>query len=219
MNVVITGASSGIGLAAVKLFCENGWNVYGLSRQKPAWEHENFTFVECDVSSWESVQKARGQVKKPVDLLVPNAGIYLKAPFAELSVADFDKMMAVNVRGVYLTIKAFLDSMLEKESGTIVVISSTAGLNPLPLAAVYAASKHAIHGYANSIRAMCAKKNVRISIVCPGGVNTPIREKERTDYLPPEEIAKTIMFIATCPANTVVDQIIIEPRVQAIGDV
>jgi len=215
MNAVITGAGSGIGLATAKLLCGKGWTVYGLSRHKPDWAHKNFVFVECDVSSWESVQAAAKKVGTHVDLLVPNAGIYIKAPLAELSVEDFDRTMNTNVRGVYLTIKAFLAGMLAQKSGTIVVTSSKAGLYPGAKAAVYAASKHAVQGYVTSIRALCAEKNVRVSLVCPGGVDTNLRSNARPDYLPPEEIAAAIRFIAERPPGTVIDQLEIEPIVQA----
>ncbi len=215
MNAVITGASSGIGLATAKLLCDRGWKVSGLSRHAPDWQHNNFMFVECDVSSWESVQKAKKQVTESIDLLVLNAGVYLKKPLIELSEEEYDKTMDVNVKGVYLVIKAFLDSMLERGSGSIVTVSSKAGLGPGASAPVYVASKHAVQGYMNSIRGMCAEKGVKISLVCPGGVDTPIRDQQRKDYLVPEAIADTILFIAERRDNTIIDQIELEPVVQA----
>lgn len=214
MNAVITGASSGIGLATSKLLCEKGWKVYGLSRRKPAFENPDFEYVECDVASWESVRKAKQKIKAKVDLLVPNAGIQIKAQLAESSPEDCDRMMDTNIKGVFLTVKAFLDDMLKRKEGMIVVISSKAGLGPVPDSSVYCATKHAVQGFVKSIRQRCAENNVKVSLICPGGVNTKIRKEARPDYLPPEEIAETVLFIAERKADTVIDQIEIEPLVQ-----
>ncbi|MFA4946542.1 MAG: SDR family oxidoreductase [Candidatus Micrarchaeia archaeon] len=212
-KAAITGASSGIGLATAKLLCENGWMVYGLSRTAPKWNHKNFEFVECNVTSFDSVQKAAEKVGGGVDLLVANAGIALTAPLAELNPEDFEKQNAVNYNGVYYSIKAFINGM--QEGSTIVAVASTAGHGPVPSRPAYSATKHAVRGLLKSIRSDCAARGIKASIVSPGGVNTLIREKRREDYLPAEEVAKTILFIAERPAGTVIDEIKLEPLVQA----
>ena len=104
---VITGASSGIGLETAKLLVKKGWKVYGLSRSKPEVEGKNFVFLECNVTKSEQLKKAQERIKEPIDLLLPNAGTRVKGKLVEASEEEFDKMMDITLKGVYLALKTF----------------------------------------------------------------------------------------------------------------
>ncbi len=202
-------------METTKLLVKKGWKVYGLSRSKPKFEDKNFVFLECNVTKSEQLKKAQERIKEPIDLLVPNAGIRVKGKLVETSEEDFDKMMDITLKGVYLTLKTFLPKMLEREKGHVIVTSSKVGLGPSPGNTVYTAAKHAVQGLIKSMKQDCAEKNVKMTLICPGGVDTHFREQSNPEYLDPKEIAEIILFIVERQDKTLIDQVEITPMSQA----
>jgi 3-dehydrosphinganine reductase len=187
--VLITGGSSGIGLALARLFARKGANVAILSRRmeiiqsaldeiKSQFVHEDqqATGIPCDVSDVDAVNSAISQFTishgTPL-ILVNSAGITYPGEFHELSVETFKSMMDVNYMGTVLSIKAVIQGMLERGSGFIVNISSMAGVIGTYGYSAYGASKYAIRGLSDVLRAEYKAKGIKVFVVYPPDTDTP----------------------------------------------
>lgn len=203
--VVITGVSTGIGRAAATLLAGQGFKVFGSVRKaKDAEALSNllgakFTPLIFDVTEEGAVRAAAETVRQQLGGdtlagLVNNAGIAVGGPISHLPVAEFRKQMEVNVVGPMIVTQAFLpllgmDKTLKGEPGRIVNISSVGGKIGAPFIAPYAASKHAIEGFSESLRRELMLYGIDVIMVAPGHVATPIWDKaEEVDVTPYEHL-------------------------------
>lgn len=203
--VVITGVSTGIGRAAATLLAGQGFKVFGSVRKpKDAEALTNllgakFTPLIFDVTEEGAVRAAAETVRQQLSGhtlagLVNNAGIAVGGPISHLPVAEFRKQMEVNVVGPMIVTQAFLpqlgmDKTLKGEPGRIVNISSVAGKMGPPFVGPYAASKHAIEGFSESLRRELMLYGIDVIMVAPGHVATPIWDKaEEVDVTPYEHL-------------------------------
>jgi len=173
---LVTGASSGIGRAAARALAEAGFEVVGTSRNAakvtPA---DGVGFLDLDVASGASVHAVVGQVIERfgrLDVLVNNAGVGSAGAAEESSVAQDQRVFDVNVFGVIRMTKAVLPHMRARGSGRIINISSVLGFVPAPYAASYAATKHAIEGYSESVDHEVREHGVRVLLVQPAYTKT-----------------------------------------------
>ena len=173
---LVTGASSGIGRAAARALAEAGFEVAGTSRNTakvtPA---DGVRFLDLDVASDASVHAVVGQVIERfgrIDVLVNNAGVGSAGAAEESSVAQDQRVFDVNVFGVIRMTKAVLPHMRARGSGRIINVSSVLGFLPAPYAASYAATKHAIEGYSESVDHEVREHGVRVLLVEPAYTKT-----------------------------------------------
>jgi NAD(P)-dependent dehydrogenase (short-subunit alcohol dehydrogenase family) len=172
---IVTGASGGIGEATARALHAAGYRVFGTYRRPPATRAPAIEYLACDVTSDESVQAAVGEVLQKtarIDLLVNNAGVGLIAGAEESSVEQAKSLFDVNLFGVIRMTKAVLPTMRQQGSGRIVNISSVMGLIPAPFMALYAASKHALEGYSESLDHEIRATGVRVVLVEPAYTRT-----------------------------------------------
>jgi short-subunit dehydrogenase len=173
---LVTGASSGIGKAAALALVEAGYDVVGTSRDAAkAAPLRGVSFIDLDVASDESVAAAVGQVVERsgrIDVLVNNAGFGAGGAAEESSMAQDQRVFDINVFDVIRMTKAVLPLMRAQRSGRIVNISSIVGFIPVPYMAVYAASKHAVEGYSESLDHEVREYGVRVLLVEPAWTNT-----------------------------------------------
>jgi NAD(P)-dependent dehydrogenase (short-subunit alcohol dehydrogenase family) len=173
---LVTGASSGIGREVALRLVDAGYQVVGTSRDASVLTgSDGLTFVDLDVANDASVTAAVEQVVGRfgrLDVLVNNAGIGSAGAAEELSVAQDQKVLDVNVLGVVRTMKAVLPHMRAQGHGRIVNVSSIAGLVPQPHMATYVASKHALEGYSESVDHEVREYGVRVVLVEPGPTST-----------------------------------------------
>jgi NAD(P)-dependent dehydrogenase (short-subunit alcohol dehydrogenase family) len=172
---IVTGASGGIGEATARALQAAGYRVFGTYRRPPATRLAGVEYVACDVTGDEAVQTAVGQVLAKagrVDLLVNNAGVGLIAGAEESSLEQAKSLFDVNLFGVFRMTKAVLPTMRQQGSGRIVNISSVMGLIPAPFMALYAASKHALEGYSESLDHEIRATGVRVVLVEPAYTRT-----------------------------------------------
>ena len=172
---IVTGASGGIGEATARALQAAGYRVFGTYRRPPATRLAGVEYLVCDVTSDEAVQTAVGQVLAKagrVDLLVNNAGVGLVAGAEESSLEQAKSLFDVNLFGVFRMTKAVLPTMRRQGSGRIVNISSVMGLIPAPFMALYAASKHALEGYSESLDHEIRATGVRVVLVEPAYTRT-----------------------------------------------
>ncbi len=179
---VVTGGGSGIGRATCGRMIEEGFRlgVLDLDGVAAAQAAGDGLGLGVDVSDPTAVPAAFATVEQrlgPVEVLVNNAGITGSADATRLHetpLGEWDRVMAVNVRGVYLCSRAALDSMVPRRSGHIITVASVAGMVPFPARAVYSISKAAALHLARSIAADYAADGIRSNAVCPGMVETPM---------------------------------------------
>jgi NAD(P)-dependent dehydrogenase (short-subunit alcohol dehydrogenase family) len=173
---LVTGASSGIGRATASALVEAGFTVVGTSRRTSlATPLEGVTLLELDVASDASVRRLVDQVTEQfgrIDVLVNNAGIGAAAAAEDSSIAQAKDVFDVNVFGVIRMTNAVLPHMRAQRSGRIINVSSVLGLIPAPFMAVYAATKHAVEGFSESVDHEVREYGIRVLLVEPGYTNS-----------------------------------------------
>lgn len=177
--VLITGASSGIGLASAVLLHQSGYTVYGTSRRGAgAGSQHGFHMIALEVTSDESVAQAVQQViarEGRIDVLVNNAGFAIEPAAAEeSSIAQAQAIFNTNFFGVVRMSNAVLPYMRQQGGGQIINIGSVLGFLPMPFGALYAATKHAIEGYSESLDHEVRTQGIRVSVVEPAYTNTSL---------------------------------------------
>jgi short-subunit dehydrogenase len=172
---IVTGASTGIGEASARALQAVGYRVFGTYRRAPSTVSAGVECVICDVSDGESVEAAVDKVLAAagrIDLLINNAGVGLFAGAEESSLDQAKSLFDVNLFGVIRMTKAVLPTMRRQGSGRIVNMSSVMGLIPAPYSALYAASKHAVEGYSESLDHEVRSSGIRVVLVEPAYTQT-----------------------------------------------
>lgn len=210
-NALVTGAGKGIGKAVAIALAKEGANVALLARtasdlQAVADEVENegvkAIIVVADVSNIHSVNKAIESTIESlgdIDILINNAGIATLASFLELSPEEWEKIIKVNLFGVYYATRAVLPSMIERKTGDIVNISSTAGLRGGAETSAYSASKFGVMGLSESLMQEVRKYNIRVITLTPSTVathlafNLKLTSGNPEKVMQPEDLAEFIV--------------------------
>jgi short-subunit dehydrogenase len=182
-TALVTGASSGIGLATAAALVTRGYRVIGTSRDPQSIEHrvEGVSYLALDLASDESIEALAGQLTT-VDVLVNNAGESQSGPFEELPMDALRRLFQVNVLGPVRLAQLALPGMRERRYGRVVMIGSMLASFPLAYRSSYVASKAAIKGFANGARHEYSPYGVWLTTVEPGSINTGISER-RTKYI------------------------------------
>jgi len=191
---LITGGSSGIGLALARQLAGHGSQVWLLARRKEALAAAQKEIgaacrtVAADVSDWGQVQEAVGQVIRETgvpDILINSAGVTHPGYVQELPLEVFHQMMDINYFGTVNVVKTVLLGMMGRGSGHIVNISSVAGFGGVFGYSAYGASKYAVRGFSDVLRSEMKAHGIRVSIVFPADTDTPQLAYERP-FQPPE---------------------------------
>ncbi|MEC0404710.1 dihydroanticapsin 7-dehydrogenase [Bacillus velezensis] len=227
-TVLITGGASGIGYAAVQAFLNQQANVVVADIDEAQGEamirkenNDRLHFVRTDITDEPACQNAiRSAVDKfgRLDVLINNAGIEIVAPIHEMELSDWNKVLNVNLTGMFLMSKHALKYMLKSGKGNIINTCSVGGVVAWPDIPAYNASKGGVLQLTRSMAVDYAKHNIRVNCVCPGIIDTPLNEKsflennegtleeikkEKAKVNPllrlgkPEEIANVMLFLAS----------------------
>ncbi len=225
---VVTGGASGLGLATVKAFLEEGANVvigdYSEAGEEVARKlggEDRVRFFHCDVSKEENIKALFTRTKEwfgPVDVVFANAGITDGIPAHELTLSQWQRAIDVNLSGVFLTDKYAIEQMLAAgKGGSIINCASILGHVGQDGVTSYSASKAGVVNLTRTLGITYAKQGIRVNAVCPGYVDTPLldilddEKKQQLVALHPigrfgreEEIAKPVVFLASDDASFVV---------------
>ena len=212
-NVIITGGSRGIGAAAVELFSARGDQVYFLyekdheAAQKVA-QKTGATAICCDVADTAAVKAAFRQIPD-VDVLVCNAGIVHYGLMSMMEEADWDRIFAVNVKGVYNCVNAAMPAFLSKHSGSVITVSSMWGQVGASCEAAYSATKGAVIALTKALAKELGPSGIRVNCVAPGVILTDMCGNVAQDVLEemaeeacvgrngtPEDVAKAMVYLA-----------------------
>jgi NAD(P)-dependent dehydrogenase (short-subunit alcohol dehydrogenase family) len=174
--------------------------------------------IECDVTDLRSVEALAQQIEQTcqrLDILVNNAGMGgPTGPLHQLAPENWDQIFNTNLRGVYYCIHALAPLMIAAHSGHIINISSLAGKNALPNGAAYAASKWGLNGLTYSVAEELRPHNIRVSVICPGSVNTdfsPHAGKNAEKMLQAEDVAHAVAMIVTQAPQSFASEILLRP--------
>src|SRR5213080_1708052 len=174
---LVTGASSGIGEATAERLAKAGYTVYGTSRRGTSVGTRSFHMLPLDVTSDASVEAAVGEVMRlegRIDLLVNNAGFGVAPGGAEeSSIEQARSIFETNFFGIVRMTRAVVPYMRKQGGGRIINIGSVLGFLPMPYGALYAATKHAIEGYSESLDHELRTRGIRVSVIEPAYTNTP----------------------------------------------
>jgi NAD(P)-dependent dehydrogenase (short-subunit alcohol dehydrogenase family) len=175
-TAIVTGASSGIGEATAERLAKAGYTVYGTSRRSAGVGARSFHMLSLDVTSDASVEAAVGEVMRlegRIDLLVNNAGFGVAPAGAEeSSIEQARSIFETNFFGLIRMTRAVVPHMRRQGSGRIINIGSVLGLLPMPYGALYAATKHAVEGYSESLDHELRTRGIRVSVIEPAYTKT-----------------------------------------------
>ncbi|WP_203362941.1 SDR family oxidoreductase [Bacillus sp. REN10] len=233
--IAITGASSGIGEATAKKFMENGHKVLVIARRAHLLEQftgDNVMKASVDVTDREALNKVLMEAEDkfgPVEAIVNNAGRMLLGDIATQNPNEWKEMYDVNVLGLLNGMQAVLPSMIKRQTGTIINVSSIAGKKTFPDHAAYVGTKFAVHSMSENVREEVSKHNVRVITIAPGVVETELLshtsdEQIKESYtewkesihggLNPNTVAETIYFVFNQPQSVNIREIVLAPTKQ-----
>jgi 3-oxoacyl-[acyl-carrier protein] reductase len=226
-TAIITGASKGIGKTIALSLAKAGVKVVIAARHQEDLESAakeiqknggQCIAVQADVAEEAHVEhliKKTTDAFGTVDILINNAGYGIFSKVAETAVKDFDGMMKVNLRGVFLCCKGVIPTMMLQKNGAIINIASLAGKNSFVGGATYSATKWGLLGFSRSLMLEVRDFNIRVIAICPGSVNTSFSDhsKDSEKIIQPQDVADTVLFALTMPARSNVSEIDIRPTI------
>jgi NADP-dependent 3-hydroxy acid dehydrogenase YdfG len=237
--ILITGATSGIGLATARYFAQHQFDLILTGRREDkldelgdelrAFPDIEIQLLTFDIRNYSECEKAAAQIKRPVDILLNNAGLARGFDFVfEGNVEDWEEMIDTNIKGLVYMTRLISPAMVERKSGHIINVASSAGKEVYPRGNVYCATKFAVEGFTKAIRTDLHTHNIRVSQVSPGHVEetefAKVRfhgDEERAsiykDFNPltARDVAEAIYFIATRPDHVNIQDIFLMGTQQA----
>lgn len=224
---VVTGAGRGIGAAIARQLAALGATVALCGRTQSSLQETADSILEsggktevipCDVTVLHQLQHAAARIESTfgrLDILVNNAGVgSFDAPLHEFPPEEWERTLNTNLRGVYFAIRAFAPLMIRAQAGHIINISSLAGKNALANGAAYAASKWGLNGLSYSVAEELRKHKVRVSVLCPGSVDTGFdghTGKDRSKMLQPDDVAHAVIMLVTQAPQSFMSEILLRP--------
>lgn len=227
LTIVMVGASGGIGCATALQIAKPGVNIAMCASRKERLEKAaelvkakgaNVYAAAVDITKVDQVEQFMQDVYElygRVDILVNFAGLSVTANIDQLTEADYDKVLDVNVKGMFFSTKSFVSRVNEEEGALVINFGSMAAKRPNPNAPHYSAAKAAVNMFTDSLAQQLKKRNIRFTMINPGPTNTTffegrIPEDKRGDFMFPEDVAEVLEFIMTRDSNINVHDIMLD---------
>ncbi len=243
-SVLITGASSGIGLACAQLFAKNKYNLIITGRRKDSLLkiksdlQKGFSVevqaLDFDIRDRHAVNEAVNSIgTKYIDILINNAGLASGLnTVQDGDIDDWEKMIDTNLKGLLYISRAVLPLMIARGKGHLINIGSIAGKEVYPDGNVYCATKHAVDALTKGMRIDTVQYGIRVSQIAPGAVETEFSlvrfhgDQAKADEvykgfepLHPEDIADAVLYVASTPEHVNINDLVIMPRAQACATI
>ncbi len=217
-HALITGASSGIGLAIARSLANQGYELDGVARDFSRTNFEQMHRHSIDLSDLDALPVALKQIGAIPDVLVLNAGYGQFGGLEQFSHQQVRKLVDTNLVSNLFLVKHFLPLMKQRGSGDIVLIGSESGLQGAKAGSVYCATKFAIRGLAQSLRADCSNNDIRVMLINPGPVDSEFFDtlnfepQEGEEFvIPASAVADAVSAALLQPRSVVVDEVNLQP--------
>ncbi|NTW54691.1 MAG: SDR family NAD(P)-dependent oxidoreductase [Chlorobaculum sp.] len=216
-TAVVTGSSSGIGLAVCRALLDAGASVFGLSRRETALDHERFRWLQTDVTREAEIARAFDAVlaeRGRVELLVNNAGFGLFRDIELIDPAEWRRLIDTNLTAMFLCSRKVVPSMKAAGRGMIVNIGSVAGKRGIRGGTAYCASKFAVNGFSESLMEELRDFGIRVSCVNPGSVMTEFFDHagiEPKKFMQPGDLARLIVSLVELPDTMLPGDVTVRP--------
>lgn len=221
---IVTGASRGIGRAISLALAKEAATVVLAARaiEKLKESAQLVTeaggkaqIISTELTEEQSIKNLVRETHerfRRLDILVNNAGITHSAKLEDTRTDDYDRCMSINARAPFILCREALPLLKKAESAYIINIASVVGVKGYPQQSVYTSSKHALRGMTISLSEELKGSNIRVHLLCPGGVDTELVQKVRPDIkkqdlMQPEEIAELVLYLVTHKGNAVIDEL------------
>ena len=221
---IVTGASRGIGRAISVALAQEAATVVLAARSirklqetadKVTEAGGKAEIVVTELTEEESIKdlvKVTGDKFSRLDILVNNAGVTHSAGLEQTTIEDWERCMQINARAPFILCREALPLLKKSQAGYIINIASVVGVKGYPLQSAYTSSKHALRGMTISLAEELKGSNIRVHLLCPGGVDTELVQKVRPDIkkdelMQPEEIAELVLYLVTHKGNAVIDEL------------
>jgi len=224
-HVVISGAGSGLGAALARKYNEQNFHVTltgrtqeKLERTASTFNNSNYSIYTMDVSSYSDVEKVFEKIVsdlKPIDILINNAGVGFFELAENLKTEQIDQMIDINLKGTIYCSQQVIGSMKQHNSGSIINITSTAGIQGKINESAYCASKFGVRGFTESIINELSDTNIHVHAIYMSGMDTPfwdtiLESDQKSDMMNPDDVAELIITNTALRKNLSVPEVIIE---------
>ncbi len=216
-TAVVTGSSSGIGLATCRALLDAGAVVFGLSRRETPVAHERFRWLKIDVTREAEIDRAFDAVfaeRGRVDLLVNNAGFGFFRDIELIDPAEWRRLIDTNLTAMFLCSRKVAPAMKKAGRGMIVNVGSVAGKCGIIGGTAYCASKFAVNGFSESLMEELREFGIRVACLNPGSVMTEFFDHvglQPKKYMQPDELARLIVLLVQLPDGMLPDEMTVRP--------
>jgi NAD(P)-dependent dehydrogenase (short-subunit alcohol dehydrogenase family) len=217
ITAVVTGSSSGIGLAVCRALLDAGASVFGLSRRETVLDHERFRWLQTDVTREAEIDRAFDAVlteRGRVELLVNNAGFGFFRDIESIDPAEWRRLIDTNLTAMFLCTRKVVPSMKKAGRGMIVNVGSVAGKRGIKGGTAYCASKFAVNGFSESLMEELREFGIRVACVNPGSVMTEFFDHagiEPKKFMLPGDLARLIISLVELPDSMLPGDVTVRP--------